>query len=145
MLHSKNANYIKVIFIFIVLILISSILFLTLGIHKGNLSYALSQRVPKLIAIIFTGSLIAFSTILFQTTTDNRLLTPNVMGLDSFYVLIQTTIVFLFGSTHLFIVSKKLNFLLVGNISFFKVVGKISIYLLFVLIIIFKNVMTCLH
>ena len=55
MLHSKNANYIKVIFIFIVLILISSILFLTLGIHKGNLSYALSQRVPKLIAIIFTG------------------------------------------------------------------------------------------
>ena len=90
MLHSKNANYIKVIFIFIVLILISSILFLTLGIHKGNLSYALSQRVPKLIAIIFTGSLIAFSTILFQTTTDNRLLTPNVMGLDSFYVLIQT-------------------------------------------------------
>ena len=112
MLHSKNANYIKVIFIFIVLILISSILFLTLGIHKGNLSYALSQRVPKLIAIIFTGSLIAFSTILFQTTTDNRLLTPNVMGLDSFYVLIQTTIVFLFGSTHLFIVSKKLNFLI---------------------------------
>lgn len=112
MLHSKNANYIKVIFIFIVLILILSILFLTLGIHKGNLSYALSQRVPKLIAIIFTGSLIAFSTILFQTTTDNRLLTPNVMGLDSFYVLIQTTIVFLFGSTHLFIVSKKLNFLI---------------------------------
>lgn len=105
-----DIKYFKSILVLVVMILIVSVLFLTLGIHKGNLSYALSQRIPKLIAMILTGSLIAFSTILFQTTTNNSLLTPNVMGLDYFYVLIQTTIIFILGSTHKLIVIKRLNF-----------------------------------
>lgn len=114
MFHNKkmDTKYLRSILVLLVMILIVSILFLTLGIHKGNLSYALSQRVPKLIAMILTGSLIAFSTILFQTTTNNSLLTPNVMGLDYFYVLIQTTIIFVLGSTHKFIANKRLNFLI---------------------------------
>lgn len=95
-----------------VLIFVVSLLYMFFGIKKGNLDYALSQRIPKLIAIVLTGSLIAFSTTLFQNITNNRLLTPNVMGLDSFYVLIQTVIVFLFGSTHMFTTNKQLNFII---------------------------------
>lgn len=95
-----------------VLIFVVSLFYMFLGIKKGNLDYALSQRIPKLVAIILTGSLIAFSTTLFQTITNNRLLTPNVMGLDSFYVLIQTVIVFFFGSTHIFTTNKQLNFII---------------------------------
>lgn len=94
------------------LILIASLFYLFMSIRKGNLEYSLSQRIPKLIAIILTGSLISFSTILFQTMTNNRLLTPNVMGLDSFYVLIQSVIVYVFGSTHMFISNKKINFMI---------------------------------
>lgn len=114
MLQFKKLDfkYLKPIIILCVLVLISSILFLLFGIKKGNLDYALSQRIPKLVAVIITGVLISFSTIIFQTTTNNVLLTPNVMGLDSFYVLIQTTIVFLLGSTHKFIVNKRINFVL---------------------------------
>lgn len=114
MLHNKkiNAKYLRPIIFLVAMIVVVSILFLTFGIKKGNWDYSLSQRIPKLIAIILTGVLISFSTIIFQTTTNNVLLTPNVMGLDSFYVLIQTTIVFILGSTHRFITNKRINFLI---------------------------------
>ncbi len=106
----EKKGFKRSVIVLLVLIILASLVYLFLGIRPGNLSYSLSQRIPKLIAIALTGSLIAFSTTLFQNITNNRLLTPNVMGLDSFYVLVQTTIVFLFGSTHTFTTNKQLNF-----------------------------------
>lgn len=100
----------RMIMILIILIVISSILYLFLGIKQGNLEYSMKIRIPKLMGIIITGVLTAFSTMLFQTTVNNRLLTPHVMGLDSLYVLIQTFIVFFLGSSHVFITNKKVNF-----------------------------------
>ena len=94
----------------IICIVIGSILYLSLGIKEGNLQYSLNLRIPKLIGIIITGFLISFSTMLFQNTTNNRLLTPNIVGLDYFYVLIQTSIVFLLGSSHILITNKNINF-----------------------------------
>ena len=38
---------------------------------------------------------------IFQTAVNNRILTPSILGLDSLYLLIQTTIIFLFGSSTL--------------------------------------------
>ena len=38
---------------------------------------------------------------IFQTVVNNRILTPSILGLDSLYLLIQTTIIFLFGSSTL--------------------------------------------
>ena len=78
----ENKRINKIIGILSVLIVISSILFLFVGIENGNLDYAMSQRIPKLIAIILTGAAIAFSTVIFQTVVDNHLLTPRVMGVD---------------------------------------------------------------
>lgn len=101
-----------VIYVVLVFIAIASVLFITIGIEKSSVDYALAQRVPRLIAIILTAGSIGFSTIIFQTAVDNRLLTPNVMGLDSLYVLMQTAIVFLFGSGSIFIVNKKINFII---------------------------------
>ena len=76
------------------------------------MDYALSQRIPKLLSIILTGVCISISTTIFQTITGNKILTPNVMGLDSLYVLIQTVIVFVLGSSSVFIVNKKYNFII---------------------------------
>lgn len=109
-MRKVKSNIIKISIVFSILILILSILFLTYGVYKGNFDYALSQRLPKLISIFLTGCLIAFSTVLFQTITDNRLLTPSIMGLDSFYVFTQTFIVFALGTSSIFIVNKKVNF-----------------------------------
>ena len=109
---NKDRSFEKITMFLAILIVIVSLFYLFMSIRKGNLEYSLSQRIPKLIAIVLTGSLISFSTILFQTITNNRLLTPNVMGLDSFYVLIQTVIVYVFGSIHIFTSDKRINFLI---------------------------------
>ncbi|MGE7183821.1 iron chelate uptake ABC transporter family permease subunit [Peribacillus sp. NPDC006672] len=76
-----------------------------------NWDYALPRRVIKIIAIIVVGCAIAFSTVIFQTVTNNKILTPSILGLDSMYMLIQTGVIFLFGSTHIMIMNKNLNFL----------------------------------
>ncbi len=60
--------------------------------------YALHHRSLSLVAIIVTGAAIALATMIFQTVVNNRILTPSILGLDSLYLLIQTLIIFLFGS-----------------------------------------------
>lgn len=110
-LDRKQNLYMPIILLSL-MILVSSMLFLLMGINQGSMDYALSKRVPRLMAIILTGGCIGFSTIIFQTITDNRILTPNVMGIDSLYVAIQTVLIFAFGSTSTFVSNKKINFLI---------------------------------
>lgn len=98
------------------LIVIFSALFLTVGVNFDHIDYVMSQRIPKLIAIVITGVCIAFSSIIFQTITNNNILTPSVLGLDSLYVLIQTVIVFLLGVESSFITNKSSNFLLSSSL-----------------------------
>lgn len=87
------------------------ILFIVPGLTRSNYGYLLSRRVPKVIAIVITGSAIALSSTIFQTVANNRILTPSVLGLDSLYMLIQTAVVFVLGSTNIVILNKNLNFL----------------------------------
>lgn len=77
-----------------------------------NLDYALPRRGEKIVAIVLTGGVIAFSTMVFQTITNNRILTPSIIGLDSLYMLIQTFLVFVFGSMNITTMNKSFNFLL---------------------------------
>ncbi|KKO54435.1 iron chelate uptake ABC transporter family permease subunit [Paenibacillus sp. DMB20] len=105
------------------LILIALFLFIDLG---GNWDYALPRRIKKVLAIVLTGGAIALSTTVFQTITNNRILTPSVMGLDSLYVLIQTFVIFVFGSFKLYELGN-LNFLInvAGMILFSGILYKI--------------------
>lgn len=91
------------------LILIAAFLFYDVG---PNWEYVLEKRTFKVIAIVLTGAAIAFSTVVFQTITNNRILTPSILGLDSLYLLIQTVVVFIFGSTTLTKMDNNLHFLL---------------------------------
>ncbi|MGL6173007.1 MAG: iron chelate uptake ABC transporter family permease subunit [Cellulosilyticaceae bacterium] len=88
----------KKLIILTIIIVIASALFIGMGLTPKNWEYFLSRRIPKVVAMLLTGASIAFSSIVFQTITHNRILTPNVLGLDSVYVFIQTLIVFVFGS-----------------------------------------------
>ncbi|WP_455544366.1 iron chelate uptake ABC transporter family permease subunit [Intestinibacter sp.] len=108
----RKQNLNTPIILLFLMILVSSVGFLLMGINPGSMDYALSKRIPKLIAIILTGGCIGFSTIIFQTITDNRILTPSVMGIDSLYVAIQTVLIFAFGSASTFVSNKKINFLI---------------------------------
>nr|WGE03048.1 petrobactin ABC transporter permease YclO [Bacillus subtilis] len=78
----------------------------------GNWDYTLPRRIKKVAAIVLTGGAIAFSTMIFQTITNNRILTPSILGLDSLYMLIQTGIIFLFGSANMVIMNKNINFII---------------------------------
>lgn len=54
-------------------------------------------RAAKLALLVIVACSIAISTILFQTVSNNRILTPSIMGFDQLYILVQTTIVFFLG------------------------------------------------
>src|SRR5690606_35547822 len=97
----------------IALVLILIFVFYDVG---TNWQYILEKRTLKVLAIVLTGAAIAFSTVVVQTITNNRLLTPNIMGLDALYLLIQTVIVFLFSSTMLTEMDKNIHFLMTVGI-----------------------------
>lgn len=72
-------------------------LFMTLG-ARGSWSFILSFRGKKLIGMALISYAIAVSTVLFQTITTNRILTPAIMGFDALYGLLQTVLVFALGA-----------------------------------------------
>lgn len=79
------------------LVVLAAAGFLTLG-AKGSWSFVLPFRGTKLAALALVAYAISVSTILFQTVTTNRILTPSIMGLDNLYILIQTSLMFAIGS-----------------------------------------------
>lgn len=102
----------KSIVILLILSLILIGLFLFIGVNSSNIRYALYRRIPKVYAMILTGSAIGFSSLIFQTVTNNRILTPSILGIDSLYVLLQTTVVFLLGSSSTIISDGNINFII---------------------------------
>ena len=74
--------------------------------------FNISLRAVKLAAFVLTGSAVGFSTVAFQTIAHSRILTPGVMGLDSLYMFIQTSMIFVLGSGRLVMMSRVGDFLL---------------------------------
>lgn len=102
------SNKTKIILLFVTAIVFSALfIFYDLG---GNIGYILPRRAMKVLAIIVTGAAIAFSTVVFQTITNNRILTPSIIGFDSLYLLVQTFLIYIFGSTSFLVMNKQLNF-----------------------------------
>lgn len=66
------------------------------GVNGSNGKFLLTLRGGKIFAIILSGSCIGISTVIFQTITRSRILTPSIMGLDSLYIFLQTAIIFFF-------------------------------------------------
>ncbi len=131
-LERKDFRDRKRLFILGVIAVVVIGLFLFQGLNSRNFSYNLSRRIPKVIAIMLTGGSIAFSSMIFQTVTNNRILTPSILGLDSLYMFIQTISVFLFGASSIFMVNKNVNFLvsvvvmLVGTLALYQFLFKKS-------------------
>lgn len=73
------------------------LLFMTLGV-AGQWEFALPLRARKAATLLVVAHAIGVSTVLFQTATENRILTPSIMGFDSLYILLQSCIAFFVGS-----------------------------------------------
>lgn len=67
-------------------------------------------RLGRLAPMMLVGVAVAVSTVVFQTVTENRILTPSIMGFDALYAPIQTLGVFMLGSTALIAVDPVLRF-----------------------------------
>jgi iron complex transport system permease protein len=77
---------------------------------RGNWDFVLPFRGRKVLALAVVGYAVAVSTVLFQTITANRILTPSIMGFDALYMLIQTVAVFALGSGTLVRMDPRLRF-----------------------------------
>lgn len=104
----------KQIIIMSIIALIFLTLFVVWGLTAKNYRFNLSLRIPKVLGILIAGGTISVASILFQTITNNRIITPSIIGLDALYNLVQTIVVFIFGSTSIFMVNKTVNFLSSG-------------------------------
>ncbi|MFT3689055.1 iron chelate uptake ABC transporter family permease subunit [Paenirhodobacter sp.] len=86
-----------VLLVLTVLALASVICFMTLGV-RGNWGFVLHFRGQKLAGLLLVACSVAVSTVLFQTVTNNRILTPSIMGFDALFILVQTSIMFFLGT-----------------------------------------------
>ena len=94
----------------LVLSIVMTALFIGYGLTADNYEYFLSRRIPKVLAIIIAGFSIGIASFCFQTITNNRILTPSIMGFDSLYLLIQVLVVSLFGGLSIMMTSPVMNF-----------------------------------
>ncbi|MCL2521605.1 MAG: iron chelate uptake ABC transporter family permease subunit [Erysipelotrichales bacterium] len=92
-----------------ILIIISlSYLFMNLG-PRPDIIFPL--RLSRILAIILIAVAVGYSSVVFQTLTNTRILSPGVLGFENIYMFIQTGIVFFLSSGHYFITGVP-NFLL---------------------------------
>ncbi|MBK5720801.1 iron chelate uptake ABC transporter family permease subunit [Dysgonomonas sp. Marseille-P4677] len=137
------------ILLFALVVSILLFLFYELG---SSWMFTLRLRSVKIVAMLIVSCCIAYSTVSFQTLTNNRILTPSIMGFESVYLLFQTVLVFIYGDMTYSVLNHVDNFILsiFGMIAFAMLLyvliykrGKDNLYLLLliglVLGILFNN------
>lgn len=116
----------KIIVVFAVLAIVSMITYMFIWIpmninllQRHNFSRILGiiyqnsmRKSVELIGIVVSAVLISVSSLLFQTLTKNRILTPALIGFDAVFVMIQTFIVFSYTSTNILFINAHINFIL---------------------------------
>ncbi len=79
-----------------IILILACFAFMTIGV-KGSWNFILPFRGTKLAALLVVGIAVSSSTVLFQTITQNHVLTPSIMGFDALYILILTAAVYFLG------------------------------------------------
>lgn len=82
------------------------------GLTAKNFDFNFPLRMKKVAAVLVVSYAVGHSTLLFQTITNNHILTPSIMGLDRLYMFLQTAVVFFFGSKTLTVMTDIPSFLL---------------------------------
>lgn len=142
--RAYRKNIIKLIVIaLIAIIIVAAFLFIGVKFHNHKLlRYAMKLRIPKVIAMIITAFAIGAATIIFQSVINNTIVTPCLLGMNSLYTLIHTSVVFVLGSGSILFTNDNLSFLvdlvLMGIIAtvvyswLFKMTGHNVLYVLLV-------------
>lgn len=108
-MHKTDLRPIRVLLLLAAIAVAVIVLFMTLN-AKGRWDFILPFRGMKVLSIVLVAYAIAVSTVLFQTVSHNRILTPSIMGFDALYVLIHTGLIFTLGSAGLTALDPRLLF-----------------------------------
>ncbi len=107
---TRNQRNLMVMF---AVVTISIVLYMTFDINFANqklMSYALSIRTPKVLAMIIAAVSIGGASIVFQSIINNRIVTPCLLGMNSLYTLIHTSVVFVLGSGSILVTNSNIAF-----------------------------------
>lgn len=63
----------------------------------GAWEYALGLRTRTIAGMLIAAAAVGAATVLFQTITSNRILTPGIMGFDAVFLAVQTIVAFAIG------------------------------------------------
>lgn len=77
-----------------------------------DFDYVIPKRMARLAAMFIGGVCIAWSSIIFQTITGNRILTPAMMGYEAVYLLLQSLLILFMGTQSLVVLGPNSNFFL---------------------------------
>ena len=107
------ANRKKLLGLFI-LVLIASALYMLVEVNFANeklFNYAMKIRTPKLLVMLIAAFAIGGASIVFQSIINNTIVTPCLLGMNSLYSLIHTSVVFFVGSGSILAVNANLSFI----------------------------------
>lgn len=107
----KTAANTKKILILSALTLLAAVLYLFVEINPKHFEYAMSLRIPKLAVMLITAFCIGGASIVFQSIINNTIVTPCLLGMNSLYTLIHTSVVFFLGSGSLIARNSNISFL----------------------------------
>lgn len=117
----------KITFILIIVTILSILTFLSVwlfsyreiisgNLGNPNIQAALlrifKRRLIQMTAISVSVVLIALSSLSFQTITNNRILTPSILGFDSIFVITQTLLVAFLGGLSIYVANANINFII---------------------------------
>ncbi len=95
-----------------VVCIVMVVVFIGQGLTWDNYEFFLKLRTPKMLSIVLAAIAISTSSLVFQTITNNRILTPSILGFDNLYMLVQVSLLFVFGSLSFWVVDAVANFTL---------------------------------
>ena len=87
--------------------------YLLVGSHPDKpklFQYILSLRIPTLVVMLIAAAAIGSATMIFQSIINNRIVTPCLLGMNSMYTLVHTTVVFAAGSGSVLATNSNLSF-----------------------------------
>lgn len=112
----KNIAYqknIKKLVVLAILMLLAVVFFMTVDVNFANpkfFLFSMKIRTPKLLAMLVAAFAIGASSIVFQSIINNQIVTPCLLGMNSLYTLIHTSVYFLLGSASFLAVNSNVAF-----------------------------------
>lgn len=108
----RNSNTKKFI-IMSVIVLAAILAYMLVDVRFGNprmVRYSMKIRIPKLIAMLVTSCAIGGAAIVFQSIINNTIVSPCLLGMNSLYTLIHTTVYFFAGAGSIFVYNANVSF-----------------------------------